>query len=106
MRLLMSELLFDKLYKPEDQSYSREFHADIDSMKSDPAFAERIAAVKTAFLNQDDCLCHGDFATDNILIKSGDFKVRLLPFNYIIIVILHISLGNRYGILWNWLASV
>ena len=73
----MSVLLFDKPFNAEDKTNrcNPGVRKAADSMREDVQVKEKIAATKKAFLNQDDCLCHGDFSTDNILLNSSNFKV-------------------------------
>ena len=74
----MSELLFDKPFDPADQTNQCNplLLPAIQAMRTDPQVVQKVAKVKKAFLRQDDCLCHGDLATDNVLVQSGNFRVR------------------------------
>ena len=73
----MSELLFDRPFDPRNKTNrcNPKLYAAIDSVRNDVNVMEKVAVTKKAFLNQNDCLCHGDFATDNILVNSDSFRV-------------------------------
>ena len=76
MRHLMSNLLFDRPLNPADSTNtcSPELLPLVDAMRKDSRIVGRVRATRQAFLTQNDCLCHGDFATDNILVTSDSFK--------------------------------
>ncbi len=73
----MSQLLFDKPFDPNDTTnrVNPKLLTTVDSIRKDRTVKDKVAVTRKAFLTQDDCLCHGDFATDNILVKSSDFRV-------------------------------
>lgn len=75
----MSELLFDRPFDCLDKTNHCNplLLPSIDAVRKDEQVLEKVASIKRAFLGQDDCLCHGDLATDNILVYSNSFRVRV-----------------------------
>lgn len=70
MRTLMSQLLIDRPFDPGDRPTGVRVPLLLGSVKlvrEDVGVLEKVAAVKRAFLCQDDCLCHGDL---RVLITS------------------------------------
>lgn len=74
----MSELLFDRPFNPMDVTNHCQpcLLASVELVRKDQRVLEKVASIKTAFLTQNDCLCHGDFSPDNILVSSSQFRVR------------------------------
>ena len=77
MKSLMAELLFDRPYDADDKSNrcKPSLMDKITATRNDPDVLRYVAGLREAFLQQTDCLCHGDFACDNILVSGGSFKV-------------------------------
>ena len=80
MRQLMAELLFDRPFNSEEKSNTcnPQLAAEVERIRSDPEILTRLAELKRAFLHQDDCLCHGDLATDNVMVTGEQFRVRMV----------------------------
>ena len=77
MKHLMVNFLFDRPYDPSDPSNrcNPVLSREVESVRKDPAILQRVAELRAAFLQQRDCLCHGDLACDNIMVLGGEFKV-------------------------------
>ena len=73
----MSELLFDKPFNSADVTNHCQprLLAVAETMRRDPHVLEKVAKTKTAFLTQNDSLCHGDLSPDNILVTPHEFRV-------------------------------
>lgn len=72
------------LYQSRDQPYilhmtrcNPQLDTEIARTRSDSAILKRAAELRQDFLQQRDCLCHGDFSCDNIMVCRGQFKVGL-----------------------------
>ena len=82
MKKLMSELLFDRPFDPTDKS--NRCHPlltdEVGACRSDPAIIDRVKWLRQCFLSQLDCLCHGDFSCDNILVKGEEIRVSMRTF--------------------------
>ena len=76
----MSELLFDRPFNSTEQSNKINHHLseEVQQVRGDAVVLCEVAKLKTAFLQQNDCLCHGDLATDNVMVTEGEFRVRLI----------------------------
>ena len=76
----MSELLFDRPFNSTEQSNTINHHLseEVQQIRGDAVVLCEVAKLKTAFLQQNDCLCHGDLATDNVMVTEGEFRVRLI----------------------------
>lgn len=77
MKSLMADLLFDRPYDANDRSNrcKPSLMEKITATRRDPDVLRRVAGLREAFIRQKDCLCHGDFACDNILVSGDSFKV-------------------------------
>lgn len=77
MKELMAGFLFDRPYKPSDPSNkcNPQVSSDLHGVCSDPTILSRVKELRSQFLTQEDCLCHGDFSTDNVLVNENEFKV-------------------------------
>ena len=77
----MAQFLFDRPYNAKDPSNTCNplLAKEIDSVRKDPVILSQVAQLRTEFLEQLDCLCHGDFACDNIFVAGDLFKVRSQP---------------------------
>ena len=77
MRQLMSDLLFDRPLNAEDKTNN--CHPELlplaNAMRSNYNIVDKVRKIQQDFLTQNDCLCHGDFSADNILVTRGSFKV-------------------------------
>lgn len=73
----MSELLFDRPFDAKDKTNRchPELLPVVNAMRKNSRIIEKVRSIQRSFLMQDDCLCHGDFATDNILVTSDSFRV-------------------------------
>ena len=78
MRRLMAELLFDRPFNSEERSNTcnPQLTSEVERIRRDPEILAQLAKFKKAFLEQDDCLCHGDLATDNVMVTGEQFRVR------------------------------
>ena len=78
MRRLMAELLFDRPFNSEEKSNTcnPQLTSEVERIRRDPEILAQLAKLKKAFLEQDDCLCHGDLATDNVMVTGEQFRVR------------------------------
>ena len=77
MRQLMSELLFDKPFNSTERSntVNCQLSAEVQLVRGDAEILHEVAKLKTAFLEQNDCLCHGDLAIDNVMVTGDQFRV-------------------------------
>lgn len=78
MRRLMSELLFDRPFSSEERSNTVNplLSHEVRQIRCDKEVLSQVTKLKRDFLQQDDCLCHGDLAIDNIMVNNeGEFKV-------------------------------
>ncbi len=77
MRLLMSSLLFDRPLDSADKTNTcrLELVPYVKAIRDNSELVEKVKKVQKAFLTQNDCLCHGDFSTDNIMVTPDYFKV-------------------------------
>lgn len=74
----MSELLFDRPFSSEERSNSvnPSLSHEVRQIRCDMEVLSQVTKLKRDFLQQDDCLCHGDLAIDNIMVNNeGEFKV-------------------------------
>ena len=78
MRQLMAELLFDRPFNALERSNTchPELIDEVHEIRSDRGILGQLAKLKKAFLEQNDCLCHGDLATDNVMAVGDQFRVR------------------------------
>ena len=74
----MAELLFDRPFNPEEKSntYNPQLTSDVERIRGDGEVLSQVAKLKRAFLQQNDCLCHGDLATDNVMVTGAQFRVK------------------------------
>ena len=74
----MAELLFDRPFSSEERSntHNPQLTSEVEQMRGDPKILAQLTKLKRAFLQQDDCLCHGDLATDNVMVAEQQFRVR------------------------------
>ena len=79
MKELMASFLFDRPFSLNDASNRCNLllTGELATLRSDAAILSRVAKLRNDFLTQEDCLCHGDFSTDNILVKEKEFKVYI-----------------------------
>ncbi len=79
MKLLMAQLLFDRPYNPTDPTNSCNpmLGHEIQATRTDSAVLSHVAQLRSDFMEQQDCLCHGDFSCDNIMVHGAAFKVSL-----------------------------
>ena len=79
MKELMASFLFDRPFSLSDASNRCNplLTGELAALRSDAAVLSRVAKLRNDFLTQEDCLCHGDFSTDNILVKEKEFKVYI-----------------------------
>ena len=98
MRQLMAELLFDRPFNLEERSNTcnPQLTTKVERIRSDPEILTRLAELKRAFLHQDDCLCHGDLATDNVMVTGEQFRVRTtIRYVFLQLSVLHTA---SYGV--------
>jgi 5-methylthioribose kinase len=73
----MAELLFDRPFNSEERSNTcnPQLTSEVERIRRDPEILTQFSKLKRAFLQQDDCLCHGDLATDNVMVTGEQFRV-------------------------------
>ena len=73
----MSELLFDKPFNSTERSntVNCQLSAEVELVRGDAEVLGEVAKLKTAFFEQNDCLCHGDLAIDNVMVTGDQFRV-------------------------------
>ena len=73
----MAELLFDRPFNSEERSNTcnPQLTSEVEQIRRDPEILTQFAKLKKAFLQQNDCLCHGDLATDNVMVTREQFRV-------------------------------
>jgi len=77
MRQLMSNLLFDRPLNAEDKTNNcrPEILPHANALRRNSKIVGKVRKIQQDFLAQNDCLCHGDFSADNILVTRDSFKV-------------------------------
>ena len=77
MRLLMAELLFDRPFNALERSNTHhpDLSAEVQEIRNNREVLGQWTKLKIAFLEQNDCLCHGDLATDNVMVTEEQFRV-------------------------------
>lgn len=82
MKSIFVEFLFRRPYDSTDLSNRCNplIKREINATRRDPLVLQRAKELMTLFVEQKDCLCHGDFACDNILVSGGEFKALDLEF--------------------------
>ena len=80
MKELMAGFLFNRPFEPSDPSNkcNPQVASDLHEVRTDPTILSQVKELRSQFLTQEDCLCHGDFSTDNVLVNEKDFKVGSL----------------------------
>lgn len=74
----MADLLFDRPFNSEERSntYNPHLISEVERIRTDSGILLQLAKLKKAFLQQNDCLCHGDLAIDNIMVTEEQFRVK------------------------------
>lgn len=85
MKRLMSELLFDRPFNPSDKSNQCNPHlfSEVEEFRTDLTVLSRVKTLRQCFLGQMDCVCHGDFSCDNVLVWQDEFRVSSVLYTYI-----------------------
>ena len=80
MRQLMAELLFDRPFNSTERSNTcnHQLSVEVQQIRSDAEVLGQVAKLRKTFLQKSDCLCHGDLATDNVMVAGAHFRVRQL----------------------------
>jgi 5-methylthioribose kinase len=80
----MAELLFDRPFNSEERSNTcnPQLTSEVERIRRDPEILTQFSKLKRAFLQQDDCLCHGDLATDNVMVTGEQFRVSAPAHRY------------------------
>lgn len=70
--------MFDRPFNILERSNTchPELADEVREIRSDREVLCQLAKLKKAFLEQNDCLCHGDLATDNVMAVGDQFRVR------------------------------
>ena len=79
MKKLKAEFLLDGPFNSSNKSNrcNPRLLEEIKEFRTDPRVLSRVKTLRQSFLNQTDCLCHGDFSCSNILVWQNEFRVSL-----------------------------